>query len=331
VRSPDGSTPLDDFLNSPSATDTGELLQRIGLFGSLFGVVLSTGLIAFLVTAHRGRPREVAVILRLVGLAGAVMLVGAAIELAGVAAVGDLGWAKALREETGLAPTMRLLGGLLIVFGAGRSEQTVALGIFDHKAPIRAARRDAPSGTDAPVRWNPASAFEFVGASLGLLSFWFDGHTISRGPRVIHSVVNLAHVSAGSVWFGGIVGIVVVGVLRRPTRESSAPDILRFSSVATVALIVVTLAGSLMTLFVIDGFNELTGTDWGRLLLVKVAAVGITASIGGYNHFVVVPALERPDDADAMSDRARATVTVEAVILTFVVAITVFLTSASTN
>jgi hypothetical protein len=44
-----------------------------------------------------------------------------------------------------------------------------------------------------------------------------------------------------------------------------------------------------------------------------------------------VPALERPDDADAMSDRARATVTVEAVILTFVVAITVFLTSASTN
>ena len=325
-----GSTPLDDFLNE-SSTDTGELLQRIGLLGSLFGTLLSAGLIVFLAAVHRGRRREVAVMLRVVAYAGAVMLVGAAIEVAGVAAIADLGWIEALTYPTGRAAMMRLVGGLLIVLGASRGEQTVALGLIDHKGRIDEARQQGPSGGNVLVQWLPSSAFGFIGAALGLLSFGSDGHTVSRGPRIIHAIVNLVHVSAGSVWFGGIVGLVMVGLLRRSRRESSASDVLRFSSIATVALILVTLAGSLMTLFVIDGFGDLTGTDWGRLLLLKVAAVGIAAAIGGYNHFVVVPDLERSDDVDEMVGRARATVSVEAVVLVFVVAVTVFLTTASTN
>jgi len=314
------STPLDDFLNeSPSSTDTGELLQRIGLFGSMFGVTVATGLIVFLAVVHRGPQREVTVLLRVIGGAGALMLLGAIVEVAGVAAIGELGWADALTDSTGSAPMMRLLGGLLIV-----------LGLFDHTVPIGAETVE-PSDPQAEVRWIPAaaSAFGFVGAAIGVLSFWFDGHTVSRGPRAVHSIVNLAHVSAGSVWFGGIVGLVVVGLLRRSRRHSTAPDIIRFSSLATIALIVVTLAGALMTVFVIDGFDDLTGTDWGRILLVKVGAVGVTVAIGAYNHFVVVPALERSDESD-MTKRARSTITVEAAVLALVVALTVFLTTAST-
>ena len=325
-----GSTPLDDFLND-SSTDTGELLERIGLLGAMFGVLLATGLIVFLAVVHRGRHREVVAILRVVGYAGAVMLVGAAVEVAGVASIADLGWIDALTYPTGRAAMMRMLGGLLIVLGASRSEQTVALGAVDQKGRIDKVEQQAPSDADALVRWLPSSAFAFVGAAVGLLSFASDGHTVSRGPRVVHALVNLAHVSAASVWFGGIVGLVIVGLLRRSTRESSARDVLRFSSIATVALIVVTLAGSLMTWFVIDGFGDLTGTDWGRFLLLKVAAVGTAVAIGGYNHFAVVPALERSDDADAMVVRARTTISVEAIVLAFVVAVTVFLTTASTN
>lgn len=44
-----GSTPLDDFVTGADAsTETGELLQRIGLIGSLTGITLATGLIVFL-------------------------------------------------------------------------------------------------------------------------------------------------------------------------------------------------------------------------------------------------------------------------------------------
>ena len=89
------------------------------------------------------------------------------------------------------------------------------------------------------------------------------------------------------------------------------------------------------------GSPKLLAEWWGRPLVeraleiappgLKVAVVGIAAAIGGYNHFVVVPALERTDDADAMVGRARSTVSVEAVVLVVVVAVTVFLTTASTN
>jgi len=320
-----GSTPIDDFLDqSTSSTETGELLQRIGLFGSMFGVTLAAGLIVFLATVHRGGRREVAVILRVIGAAGGVALVGATIEVAGVAAIGDLGWADALTDPSGSAPMMRLLAGLLVVLGL--FDETVPIGLpADDSADVNAA-------VSIDTRWVPtsASAFGFVGAAVGLVSFWFDGHTVSRGPRVVHSIVNLAHVSAGSIWFGGIVGLVVIGLLRRPTRGSIAPDIIRFSPFATVALVVVTLAGAVMTTFIVDGIGDLISTDWGRLLLVKTSAVGIATAIGAYNHFVVVPALEHSDDT-AMAKRARSTVAVEAAVLAFVVSVTVFLTTASTN
>lgn len=316
-----GSTPLDDFLNDSSSADTGELLQRVGLFGSLFGITLAVGLLVFLAVVHRGTRAEVGAILRVIALAGGATVLGAAIELAGVASIGDLSWSDALTDGTGSAPMVRLLGGLLVV-----------LGLFDHTVPVDQA--DEPrngADPDDDVRWIPASAsaFGLVGALLGVVSFWFDGHTVTRGPRVAHAIIDFAHVVGGGVWFGGIVGLCIVAWFRRGTSIASV--IVRFSPVASVALVVVALAGSLMTLMIIDGIGDLTGTEWGRLLLVKVSAVGVTALVGAYNHFVVVPALDAAPSDAAMNGRARSTVVVEAVLLTLVVAVTVFLTSASIN
>ena len=310
------STPLDDFLGDSASSDTGVLLQRIGLFGSLFGVTLTVGLLVFLAVVHRGSRAEVGTILRVVALAGGVTVLGAAVELAGVASIGGLSWWDAVTDETGSAPMVRLLGGLLVV-----------LGLFDHTVPDA----DGPD-VDEPhdeVRWVPASAsaFGLAGAALGVVSFWFDGHTVTRGPRVVHAVVDLAHVTAGSIWFGGIVGLCVVALVRR--GGSIAPLVVRFSSIASAALILVTLAGSLMALMIVDDLADLTGTEWGRLLIVKVAAVGVVALVGGYNHFVVVPALRTAPSSRSMVTRARATIAVEALVLVFVVAMTVFLTGAS--
>lgn len=309
------STPLDDFLNETRSTETGDLLQRLGLFGSLFGVTLALGLLVFLAAVHRGSRAEVAVLLRLVAVAGGATLIGAAVELAGVASLGDLSWSEALTDDTGSASMMRLLAGLLVV-----------VGLFDHSAPT--GDTDADDG-EADVRWVPASAsaFGFVGVALGVLSFWFDGHTVTRGPRVIHAIVDLVHVTAGGIWFGGLVGLCAVASVRR--GGSLAPLLLRFSPVASAALVLVALAGALMTLMVIDGPGDLTGTEWGRLLLIKVAAVGATALVGAYNHFVVVPALDASPANGDMAARARVAIVVEAALLAFVVAVTVFLTGAS--
>lgn len=316
---PASSTPLDDFLaGADDATGTGDLLQQIGLVSSMLGLLLAGGLVVFVGAVHRGPRTEIAVLLRLVAGAAALAVAGAAVEIAGLASIDDLSWLDALTEEASAAAMMRLLAGAMI-----------ALGLFEHSIDVDERGADG----EPVVRWVPATAssFAYAGMAIGALSFSFDGHTVSEGPRVVHALVDVVHVSAGSTWFGGVAGLAVVAWLRRG-HGSVAPLIVRFSPVAGVALILVALAGSLMALLILDELGDLVATVWGRTLLAKVATVGVVVVLGAYNHFVVVPALER--DGTAVAEqirRARRTVTAEAVLLLAVVSLSMLLVGASPN
>jgi putative copper export protein len=103
----------------------------------------------------------------------------------------------------------------------------------------------------------------------------------------------------------------------------------RFSSVATVALIGVAGAGLVMAVFVLDSFGELTGTEWGRILLLKTVAVAIAAGGGTYNHFVLLPALQADPGDEELAAELRSTVTAEAILLAFVVVVTAWLVAAA--
>lgn len=332
---PAGSTPLDEFLAGGGSTDDAERLARVGLLGSLTGLVLAVGLLVFLAVVHRGRAGEIRVLLRVAGAAGVVVVVGACVEVAGVASLLDVPWSEALTTDAGSAAMMRLLAGSLLV-----------LGLFDHTVPVGGPSEllleslDEPdpgsvTGSDpepnGPVRWVPshASAFGLAGATIGVFSFGFDGHTVTEGPRLAHAALDLVHVAAGATWFGGVAGLLVVGVLRHRDGGRVGPLIVRFSSVATVALAAVAVAGIAMSLMIVDGVGDYTGTAWGRTLLVKLAAVAVAAAVGAYHHFVVVPALARSPGDAAAERRARTTIRVEAIVLAAVVVTTVFLVGAS--
>ncbi len=330
---PTGSTPLDDFLDDAgSSTETGEMLQRVGLLGSLTGILLATGVLVFLAIVHRGRLGEIRLMLRIAGAAGLAGLLGAAVEIAGVASISDASWSDALTSSAGSAPMMRLLAGVLIV-----------LGLFEHTVPADGTRDDVDAGSvesdgdddggPGEVRWVPssASAFGVGGVAVGVLSFGFDGHTVTKGPRAMHALVDIVHVTAASTWFGGIVALVVLAMIRGRSGSPSASLVVRFSSVATVALVAVALAGGGMSLMIIDGLGDYTGTEWGRVLLLKLGATGVAVAIGAYNHFAVVPALVADPNGAAIARRARTAITIEALVLLFVVVATVFLVEASTT
>ena len=94
---------------------------------------------------------------------------------------------------------------------------------------------------------------------------------------------------------------------------------MRFSRVATVALVAVAIAGSLLAWSIVDDPADLVSGSWGRLLIGKVALVAVAAGIGAYNHFRVVPTLQ--DDPERAATLAR-TLTAEAIVLVLVVAVT---------
>lgn len=217
--------------------------------------------------------------------------------------------------------------------------------------PARTTRRAAPRhGTQHPQpetslvshaaiappvirRWvaDRTSIVAYVGAAVAIISFWFDGHTVSKGFRPLHAVVNTVHVTAGAVWIGGVVAMAVVLWTRH--RAGIAPRalemVVRFSGIAAASLAAVLAAGGLMAFIVLDSLGELFSTEWGKVLLLKSAAVGLALVGGAYNHFRVLPHLEAHPDDPQMVVRLRSVVTSEAIVLGFVIVITASLVAAA--
>jgi len=309
------ATPLDEFLEGSGATELGELLETIGLVASLPGVVLAVGLVAFVAFVHRGTKREIRMILRALVVCSALIVVGAVLELAGTVSVLGSGWAEAIVDPSAHGSMLRLVGGSLLLSGV-------------------ALPGDVDYGVET-TRWSPTTrqSLVFVGVVLGALSFAFDGHTVSEGPRLAHALTNVAHVLAGGVWAGGVMALLLVVLSRRANRGARpiGHDVVRFSSVASAALVAAAFAGLGMSLLIIDGPSDYIATDWGRLLLIKTGVVVLAAGVGAYNHFVVSPALTRQPDETLASARVRRTLVVEAVLLVSVTVLTVYLSEASIN
>ncbi|MDH5522163.1 MAG: CopD family protein, partial [Acidimicrobiia bacterium] len=90
------------------------------------------------------------------------------------------------------------------------------------------------------------------------------------------------------------------------------------------------LAGTILAVIILESVSDLWTTPWGRLLMAKTVAVAAAASLGTYNHFVVIPWMNAHPDDDTRSVRIRNTATGEAVLLAAVIVLTAFLVGAST-
>ncbi|MFT7646776.1 MAG: copper transport protein [Candidatus Poriferisodalaceae bacterium] len=104
---------------------------------------------------------------------------------------------------------------------------------------------------------------------------------------------------------------------------------MRFSVVAAIALAAAGAAGVVLAVLILDSVSGLWSTPWGRLLLLKVALVSAAASAGAYNHFGLIPMMERVPNDEAGAHKFRVVVTAEAVALITVAAVTAFLVAAA--
>ncbi len=343
---------MDEFLQVDQ-TQPGETTATIGRLLSIAGIVLAIGFLAFAATTLRGSKREVEGLIAAVRIVAGVIVAGAAIEYFGVARIGGDALTSAWSSSAGAAIVLRALAGLAIAIGLVATTSSVR--------PPRAARSlSAATGTsttdaldawtvaatgtdlDDPLarptrpercRWRPerSSGLAYLGVGLAIVSFWFDGHTVSKGFRPLHAFANSVHVVAGSVWVGGVIAMAAVLWFRhRKQQPAGALElVVRFSNVAAVALGAVVVAGLVMAVAVLDSFGELTSTPWGQTLILKSAAAGIAMAVGAYNHFRLMPALERNPDDLALHDTVRSTVTAEAILLGFVVVVTAWLVAAA--
>lgn len=331
---------LDEFLAVDEST-AGSTVATTGRVITLLGVALGLGGMAFVAAVLRGTRGEIRRALGVVRILGAVIAVGAVFEYLGVAQLLDRSIDSTWRAAPGFATLLRFVGGIGIAVGlastmsdAGgrRAPHTLSAAVIDDVGQAAPA-----TGTHPPTesRWTPdiRSAAAIAGVVLILASFWFDGHTVSQGWRPMHALVNTVHIAAGAVWVGGVVAVTGVAWTRRRARADMqlVELLLRFSKIATIALVAVALAGGVMAVLVLDSFGDLTATPWGQTLLLKTAAVLVASGLGAINHFALLPALERDPSSSDRHASLRSKLIAESIVLVFVVVVTAWLVAAATS
>jgi copper transport protein len=159
------------------------------------------------------------------------------------------------------------------------------------------------------------------------------GHAAQASPRALALFLDATHVATGSIWIGGLVGLLVLGLsLPRNLRVAGmAACVPRFSIVAFVSVNLLIASGIGRTFVELPTVASLWQTSYGKTILVKVVLLGVTMLIAAVNLLRTTPHLvassERPELGAPATALLRRLVTVEAVIVGAVIVAAAVLSS----
>ena len=154
----------------------------------------------------------------------------------------------------------------------------------------------------------------------------YAGHGASGRAPTIGTMLTVVHVATASVWIGGLAALVrCLLVVDRPTAWGVAT---RFSSIALASVAVLAATGTIQALRQLDGFAALTGSDYGRALLVKLAVI-VVLLIAARLSRLTLRRSNRPPTATLATVRLRRTVGVELFVAAAVIGVTGWLAGAS--
>jgi copper transport protein len=139
-------------------------------------------------------------------------------------------------------------------------------------------------------RWLLWSAFVLALAMASGLSL--SGHSsVDRGSSKWSELADWVHLSAASLWAGGLVMLLLV-FLTAPALRRTA--FVSFARVAPVLIALLLAAGIYLSVLRLTKVSDLWETGYGQVLIVKLALVAVALLWGGVHHFVVEPRLDRP-------------------------------------
>ena len=238
----------------------GGLVASVAAGLANLGVIIGWGVALFVAFVTTARMTWVGkYLLQLMRMAGVIAMVGAVIELSAQ------------------------------LFGSGGANLILA-------AILRLAAGAALFAVPGMVNGSP---FIWVLSGVVIVSYAIDGHTVSKGPLWLMVLSDASHVTFGAIWGGGIISLAIALALvirRRDDRDVLVPDgselAIRFSRFATYSVFGVAITGILMAFFILPDFGALVSTQWGILLLIKIALVSVLAIRGAKIHFGSIPEIE---------------------------------------
>jgi copper transport protein len=237
----------------------------------------------------------------------------AAVLVAGIGAVGVLlvqGPYVAGRGVGGLLDTELLGETFSTSYGRPLLLRVLAVAL---SVPVFGIWPRLPDGDDS----GPGAVAALGNAVLLAASFSLTGHAAEASPRLLAEAADALHLLAAGVWIGGL-AVLVFAFLPEAAEATRARVLPLWSRTAMVAVAVVVVTGSYQGWRETRSVAALTGTGYGRLLLVKLAAVCLLLVLAAFARRSLASAVARPGGL-------RRIVELEALLGLVVLAVTSFL------
>jgi copper transport protein len=158
-------------------------------------------------------------------------------------------------------------------------------------------------------------AIAILGAAVALGAAGVTGHSAAAGW--MWWAVAAAHVLAAGFWLGSLPPLL--NALRASAIADAAALLQHFSRVAVPAVVALALAGGALALQRMHGLEDLLVTDYGGLVLLKIAGAALLMAIAALNKFALTPAVARA--APAAARRLRLAIGAELALMAGVVGI----------
>jgi copper transport protein len=165
---------------------------------------------------------------------------------------------------------------------------------------------------DRPERAERSSAelLALVGAvvagAAALLVPTLAGHAAETSPRGLALTLDWLHLLGGSVWIGGLIGLLVVWVTLGARRRLAGLKVVvpRFSRVAFTSVMLLIASGTWAAILHLPTLSSLWETSYGRALMVKIALLGAAMLLAAGNMARTKPRLEAADTQPALAEGA---------------------------
>jgi copper transport protein len=104
------------------------------------------------------------------------------------------------------------------------------------------------------------------------------GHAMDTPNPLLTQVAGLVHLTGIALWIGGL-AVLLIGVLPRRRPEELAHVVPRYSKLAMVSVALIVAGGLVLAWQVVGSVGKVFTTDYGRLLLVKLAIFALVLVI----------------------------------------------------
>jgi copper resistance protein D len=147
-------------------------------------------------------------------------------------------------------------------------------------------------------RWEPARWLALGSALCLIAAVAWTGHAASTpdGLGYLHLVADALHLCGAAIWIGGLMSLALLLQAFRRHRDTIGPAlqlsvVRRFSCLGIVSVATLVSSGIVNAWILVGSFRALVVTDYGRILMLKIAVFMLMLALAGANRFWLTPRL----------------------------------------